>query len=78
LASGVGRFCRSCKGVKRVRPARVSPSPTLTSPGPNPCPKCGSRMVLRTGRFGKFYGCSKYPYCRAIRPFAASTAGRTG
>ena len=78
LASGVGRFCKSCKGGKRVRPARALPSPSVASPGPNPCPKCGARMVLRTGRFGKFYGCSKYPYCRASRPFAASAVGRAG
>ncbi len=24
------------------------------------CPKCGAKMVLRKGKFGEFYGCSKY------------------
>jgi ssDNA-binding Zn-finger/Zn-ribbon topoisomerase 1 len=67
LASGVGRFCRSCKGIKRVRPTKAAPSPTPASR--NTCPKCGSPMSLRAGRFGRFYGCSKYPYCRATRPF---------
>jgi very-short-patch-repair endonuclease len=67
LSSGVGRFCRSCKGMKRVRPTNAAPVATLTSR--NACPKCGSRMLLRSGRFGKFYGCSKYPYCRATRPY---------
>ncbi|MFH1833374.1 MAG: topoisomerase DNA-binding C4 zinc finger domain-containing protein, partial [Candidatus Levyibacteriota bacterium] len=32
------------------------------------CPKCGSKMILRTGRYGKFYGCSKFPYCRGTCP----------
>ncbi len=27
------------------------------------CPKCGSEMRIRNGKRGKFYGCSKYPYC---------------
>lgn len=27
------------------------------------CPKCGAYLVLRRGRFGKFYGCSNYPRC---------------
>ncbi len=27
------------------------------------CDKCGSRMVLRNGRFGEFWGCSSYPKC---------------
>ena len=29
------------------------------------CPDCGSDMVLRNSRHGKFYGCSKYPNCTA-------------
>jgi DNA topoisomerase I len=33
------------------------------------CPKCGSPMYLRESRFGKFYGCSKYPECDGTRPY---------
>jgi restriction system protein len=28
------------------------------------CNRCGSPMVLRTGKRGQFYGCSNYPKCR--------------
>ena len=28
------------------------------------CPRCGGTLVLRTGRYGQFYGCSNYPRCR--------------
>lgn len=28
------------------------------------CEKCGSDMVLRTGKFGSFYACSRYPDCK--------------
>ena len=28
------------------------------------CPRCGGQLVLRDGRYGKFYGCSNYPRCR--------------
>lgn len=28
------------------------------------CPRCNGKLVLRTGRFGKFYGCSHYPRCK--------------
>lgn len=28
------------------------------------CPRCGSRMILRNGSRGKFYGCSRFPRCR--------------
>ncbi len=29
------------------------------------CPECGAEMVLRNSRYGKFYGCSRFPLCRA-------------
>jgi ssDNA-binding Zn-finger/Zn-ribbon topoisomerase 1 len=31
----------------------------------HPCPECGSAMVLRTSKFGPFYGCIEYPKCKA-------------
>lgn len=32
------------------------------------CPKCGKPLVIRDGRFGKFYACSGYPQCKFTRP----------
>ena len=29
----------------------------------HPCPECGSSMVLRTSKYGLFYGCVEYPKC---------------
>ena len=34
-----------------------------------PCPKCGSPMVIRHGRFGPFLACSNYPECKNIQPY---------
>lgn len=28
------------------------------------CPKCDSPMLLKMSRFGRFYGCSKFPECK--------------
>ena len=28
------------------------------------CPKCGGNLVMRTGKYGTFYGCSNYPKCK--------------
>ena len=40
-------------------------------PAPEPtdekCEKCGSPMVIRTGRHGRFMACSAYPKCRNTR-----------
>ena len=33
----------------------------------NKCPECGGELVLRSGKFGEFYGCSNYPQCKYTR-----------
>lgn len=30
----------------------------------NICPRCGAHLVLRNGKYGKFYGCTNYPHCK--------------
>lgn len=35
------------------------------------CPKCGSKLVLRSGPKGQFYGCSSFPKCRHIKSIKA-------
>jgi len=32
------------------------------------CEKCGSKMVVRSGRFGKFLACPNYPTCKNTKP----------
>ncbi|OGY35417.1 MAG: DNA topoisomerase I [Candidatus Andersenbacteria bacterium RIFCSPHIGHO2_12_FULL_45_11b] len=32
------------------------------------CPKCGSDVVIKLGRFGKFKACSNYPECKHTEP----------
>lgn len=34
------------------------------------CEKCGSPMLVRHGRYGKFLGCSGYPKCKTIKPIS--------
>ena len=38
-------------------------------PTGEPCEKCGSPMVFKMGRFGKFQACSNFPNCRNAKPF---------
>ncbi len=33
------------------------------------CPQCGSDLVIRWGRFGKFISCSNFPECRFTEPW---------
>ena len=33
------------------------------------CEKCGKPMIIKFGRFGKFYACSGYPECKTTKPY---------
>jgi len=37
------------------------------------CPKCGSLLLIRLGKFGKFYACSKFPKCRYTESLPENT-----
>jgi len=36
------------------------------------CEHCGSRMIVKNGRFGKFAACPNYPKCRNTKPLTAA------
>jgi DNA topoisomerase-1 len=42
------------KNMKKIKPQMTKEK----------CPKCGSAMVIRIGRYGKFLACSSFPGCR--------------
>ena len=44
------------------------PSQKIAKPTGEICPKCGSELVIRKGRFGEFIACSNYPKCKYTRP----------
>lgn len=37
------------------------------------CENCGSPMVVKRGRFGKFLACSKYPECKTVKSIVKTT-----
>ncbi len=41
------------------------------------CDKCGSRMVVRNGRFGKFAACPNYPTCKNTKPLTTAAPEET-
>jgi len=69
LVSGYGRFCVACRSRTTSRPKAtktVSATPQAENE-PTKCTRCGSKMVMRRGRYGRFLGCSRYPYCKATQ-----------
>ena len=39
------------------------------------CELCGRKMVIKTGRFGKFLACPGYPECKNTKPITAEVPG---
>ena len=39
------------------------------------CEKCGARMVIKNGRYGKFAACPNYPTCRNTKPLNETKQG---
>ncbi|MBF0500739.1 MAG: type I DNA topoisomerase, partial [Candidatus Riflebacteria bacterium] len=47
--------------------AREAAGPIPTEAVDAVCETCGSPMVIRSGRFGRFMACSKYPECKTTK-----------
>ena len=45
----------------------------LEEPTDKKCPKCGQPIIIKLGRFGKFYACSGFPECKHTEPIINST-----
>jgi len=57
----------ACKNTKKIEPGKSDSEkkPPLEK-AEFTCEKCGSEMVVKTGRYGEFYACSAYPKCKNI------------
>ena len=52
--------------LKDIRKVREHKLDALAS---GRCPRCGGKLVVRSGKYGKFYGCSNYPKCKYTHPY---------
>lgn len=55
------------KDISKVRPQDI--------PTEEVCEKCGSPMVIKWGRHGKFLACSAYPSCKNTKPIENQDLG---
>ncbi|HHM23582.1 MAG TPA: type I DNA topoisomerase, partial [Bacteroidetes bacterium] len=56
------------QAVERVNANRQEIKDSLQEKLEETCPECGSPLVIKWGRNGKFIACSNYPECRYTRP----------
>jgi DNA topoisomerase-1 len=73
-----GRFL-ACSGFPKCKNTKPLPESTeqksqsteqTTQQTEEKCEKCGSPMVIKAGRYGKFLACSRYPECKTTKPLA--------
>ena len=85
VAKPMGRAVATPPVAPRKGPGARPTTPTTNKPakkktarsggGPARVPvtqatcNCGGRWVMRSGPYGKFFGCSRFPRCRRTRPY---------
>ena len=53
--------CKNTKPLTRQGDGLIEKKPEIA---PMKCELCGADMILRNGRYGSFYACSRYPECK--------------
>lgn len=62
--------CKNTQNFEKLPDGTIKIVPKQELTTDEKCEKCGSPMVVKTGRFGKFIACSAYPECKTTKPLA--------
>jgi DNA topoisomerase-1 len=62
--------CKNTQNFEKLPDGTIKIVPKQELTTDQKCDKCGSPMVVKTGRFGKFIACSAYPECKTTKPLA--------
>nr|WP_240353361.1 type I DNA topoisomerase [Cohnella algarum] len=69
----IGEFYKSFEKRLEVAEDEMKEVEIRDEPSDEICDKCGSPMVYKMGRFGKFLACSGFPECRNTKPIVKAT-----
>jgi DNA topoisomerase-1 len=61
-------FWQPFLNLLKQKEGEVNKSDLTTEATDEICPECGKPLVVKLGKFGKFFACSGYPECKYIRP----------
>lgn len=64
LSSNITETKEKRKHVKTIKQNIKEKEKKEVKPKEDICPKCGGKLVERTGKYGDFFGCSNYPNCK--------------
>ncbi|HTP64897.1 MAG TPA: type I DNA topoisomerase [Geobacteraceae bacterium] len=60
-------FWQPFSDLLQQKEGEISKSSLTTEATGESCPDCGKELVVKLGRYGKFFACSGYPDCKFIR-----------
>jgi DNA topoisomerase-1 len=60
--------CRNTQNFERLSDGTIKVVAKTEIATEEKCEKCGSPMVVKSGRFGTFLACSAYPDCKTTKP----------
>lgn len=63
----LGEFWEPFSTLLKQKEGEVTKSDVTTEATDQECPECGKPLVVKLGKFGRFYACSGYPECKYIR-----------
>ncbi|ABQ27842.1 type I DNA topoisomerase [Geotalea uraniireducens] len=61
-------FWEPFQTLLKQKEGEVNKSDLTTEATDEICPECSKPLVVKLGKFGKFFACSGYPECKYIRP----------
>jgi len=73
LRSFYGPFAAAVEGAQAVARNEAITAPKQKAeakPTGETCPQCGGNVVVRSGKYGKFKGCSNFPRCKWTAPIS--------
>lgn len=62
--------CKNTKPLPESIEQKVQNTEQITKQTEEKCEKCGSPMIIKSGRYGKFLACSRYPECKNAKPLS--------
>ncbi len=63
----IGGFWTPFKANLDKKEKEISKTELTEEKSDEKCKKCGSDMIIKTGRFGKYLACTKYPECKTTK-----------
>lgn len=68
---GCSRYpeCKNVKPLPKIEAEKKEKKELIIAEGIK-CEICGKEMVIREGKYGRFYGCIDYPKCKGIKPIS--------